>query len=131
MGYVIDAWLEQGEPRLRILDADTGIVRMRWAYRREPQRICSGHPPLNCACGAHANLHTLFKSLFLLACADRLSLAESLNLDSAVEQGSEYVNFCVWPGAGRSNSLPYCDEPQQRHTQKGACSGPCSGSPNG
>ena len=67
MSYVINAWLEGDGLRLSIMDADTRVVRMRWAYQKEPGAV-TDH-----AGGAEASLHELFKSLFLLACTDRLS----------------------------------------------------------
>lgn len=35
MSYDIDAWLENGEPRLQIIDADSGAVRLAWGYRKQ------------------------------------------------------------------------------------------------
>lgn len=38
MRYIIDAWLEDGDPRLSIRDADTGAVRMQWTMRGHAMR---------------------------------------------------------------------------------------------
>ena len=72
MRFLIDAWLESGIPQVRIRDADTGVVRLRWdhasflqaADEEELQRV------------ANRSLQCLFKDLVLLACASNLALAE-------------------------------------------------------
>lgn len=69
MRYIIDAWLEDGDPRLNILDADTGAVRMRWDYARPHD--AAAHEP-----AASKALQGLFRKLMLLSCADRISLIE-------------------------------------------------------
>jgi len=58
MRYEIDAWLEEGEPRLRILDADSGTVRMAWDSDAE-----HGRDPA---------LKALFRELMLLSALQRL-----------------------------------------------------------
>lgn len=52
MGYEINAWLEDGEPRLQILDADSKTVRMAWRAG---------------ATAPGAALHGLFRDLMLLS----------------------------------------------------------------
>lgn len=94
MSYVIDAWLERGEPRLRILDAKTGAVRMRWAYRRGADALdVKGADPLDVKMGCHdddqANVSSLFRGLFLLACADRANIVSAARLATF---GDECVN---------------------------------------
>ena len=72
MSFLIDAWLESGIPQLRIRDADTGVVRLRWDHAsfleaadgEEDQRV------------ANRSLQCLFKDLVLLACASNLAMAE-------------------------------------------------------
>jgi hypothetical protein len=75
MRYLIDAWLDKGDPRLKITDADSGAVRLLWAYRRaqpntgdKEQGCVNGSPCAGCSA-----LHCLVNHLFLLACADRLA----------------------------------------------------------
>lgn len=74
MRYLIDAWLDEGDPRLQITDADSGAVRLQWSYHRTHpcsgmEQGCSEDPP----CPGCSALHCLVNHLFLLACADKLS----------------------------------------------------------
>ena len=96
MSYVIDAWLEGDEFRLKIMDADTRVVRMQWAYPSG-----SGHA-VSCPCGAEASLHELFKSLFLLACPDRFSLSEASRLTGF---GDECLRCDGCSGAGELRTV--------------------------
>ncbi|MCC6208408.1 MAG: hypothetical protein IT488_09685 [Gammaproteobacteria bacterium] len=68
MRYQIDAWLDDGNPHLKITDADSGAVRLQWIYRRETESEpgCSGGTP----CAGCSALHRLINHLFLIACAD-------------------------------------------------------------
>jgi hypothetical protein len=73
MRYLIDAWLDEGDPRLKITDADSGAVRLQWIYRRDPSHALTAHacaegPP----CAGCSALHCLVNHLILLACADKL-----------------------------------------------------------
>lgn len=52
MRYTVDAWLENGAPRLRLVD-ERGAVRLDWVCRKDA--------------AARADLQRLFKDLFLLA----------------------------------------------------------------
>ena len=94
MSFLIDAWLESGIPHLRIRDADTGVVRLRWdhasflesADREEDQRV------------ANRSLQCLFKDLVLLACASNLALAEGV-------RSTDFTEKCVGCGACVTDSL--------------------------
>lgn len=71
MNCSIDAWLENGAARLRIVDADSGRVRLDWSYAEAARRsACASCNPLDE--GARAALDELINGLFLLACADAL-----------------------------------------------------------
>ena len=61
MSYVIDAWLDEGNPCLEIRDAETRELRFHWSQNRE---------------NLQQGMHELFKGLLLISCACRLSLAE-------------------------------------------------------
>lgn len=74
MGYLIDAWLESGAPQLRIRDADTGVVRLRWDHASFLRTTDDNDDEL----AANRSLQCLFKDLILLACASKLSLAERI-----------------------------------------------------
>jgi len=49
MGYIFDAWLDQGAPRLRIINPDNGAISLAWdcpnldaldeVYRKEIQNL--------------------------------------------------------------------------------------------
>lgn len=71
MRYQIDAWLDDGDPHLKITDADSGAVRLQWIYHREVESSgqgCPGEEP----CAGCSALHSLINHLFLIACADGL-----------------------------------------------------------
>lgn len=73
MNCRIDAWLDQGNPCIRITDTDSGRICMQWSLRGKcPPADAAG--PCNCdACPAGDALHGLVRELFLLACMDRVS----------------------------------------------------------
>jgi hypothetical protein len=58
MGYLIDARLDDGRPRLQILDVESGAVRMAWESRED---VGPGQ----------AELKRLFWGLFLLSLRER------------------------------------------------------------
>lgn len=62
MRYSVDAWLENGAPRLRLVD-ERGAVRLDWVCRGEDTRR---------DCAARTELQRLFKDLFLLAGTARM-----------------------------------------------------------
>lgn len=61
MRYSVDAWLENGAPRLRLVD-ERGAVRLDWICREDAGRDCA----------ARTELQRLFKDLFLLAGTARI-----------------------------------------------------------
>lgn len=60
MGYLINAWLEEGAPRLRITDPINGNTTLAWDYPNSSADVESTHKQ---------ELQNLFKKLILLACA--------------------------------------------------------------
>lgn len=58
MGYYIYAWLEHGDPRLRVIDAQTGSTCLRWDYHD------SGPSNPN----DKKEIQRLFRELLLLTC---------------------------------------------------------------
>jgi hypothetical protein len=60
MGYLIDARLDNGRPRLQILDVESGAVRMAWESREDVGQD-------------QAELKRLFWGLFLLSLQQRWS----------------------------------------------------------
>lgn len=60
MGYLINAWLEDGAPRLRIIDPKNGNTTLAWDYPNPDNDTESIHKQ---------ELQNLFKKLILLTCA--------------------------------------------------------------
>ncbi|MCI0653371.1 MAG: hypothetical protein L0Y39_02675 [Methylococcaceae bacterium] len=58
MGYYIYAWLEQGDPRLRVVDAQTGSICLRWDYHNSDRLKLSDKK----------EIQRLFRDLLLLTC---------------------------------------------------------------
>lgn len=64
MSYRIDAGLDGNAPYLRVLEADSGCVRLAWRYPAPEERAVPEE--------ADAALQELFRELFLLTTADYL-----------------------------------------------------------
>ena len=62
MSYDINAWLEDGEPRLQIIDADSGTVRLAWCYRKPKKDEVDAEHDLE-----RLAVKKLFQELFLLS----------------------------------------------------------------
>ena len=94
MSYLINAWWEGRGPRLEILDASSGAVRMAW----QPQ---PDDAPAQCptctdpACPHRASLQRLFRELFLLACASRLDIERSLRAGASTRPLAKVIAFPV------------------------------------
>ncbi|MBK9130061.1 MAG: hypothetical protein IPM20_00250 [Gammaproteobacteria bacterium] len=80
MRYKIDAWLDGGDPHLKITETDSGTVRLQWIYHREVEsaQSCLDGPP----CAGCCALHSLINHLFLLACADGVCAARHADAGS-------------------------------------------------
>jgi hypothetical protein len=80
MRYLIDAWLDEGDPHLRIIDADSGSIRLNWVYPRsaiqDVEHDCNDKSP----CGGCSALHCLLNHLFLLSCIDKLHSCEACSI---------------------------------------------------
>ena len=61
MSYIIDAWLDDGNPCLEIRDAESKEIKLHWSLEEQNHQ---------------KGMHKLFHDLLLLSCACRLSLAE-------------------------------------------------------
>lgn len=74
MQYAVDAKIENGQPRLRVLDARTGQVYMEWSLTRINEMLDHGeieqkdflHPE-------RYGMNLLLKNLFLLSCIENMS----------------------------------------------------------
>lgn len=62
MSYEIDAWLEEGEPQLQIIDADSGCLRLAWRYPKSEVDESDPRQYLS-----QLAIKELFQKLFLLA----------------------------------------------------------------
>ncbi|MCI0667797.1 MAG: hypothetical protein L0Y43_07065, partial [Methylococcaceae bacterium] len=58
MGYYIYAWLEHGDPRLRVVDARTGSICLHWDYHDAGRSNASDKK----------EIQRLFRDLLLLTC---------------------------------------------------------------
>ncbi len=78
MQYAVDAKIENGQPRLRVLDARTGQVYMEWSLTRINEMLEHGeieqqdflHPE-------RYGMNLLLKNLFLLSCIESMSTCNS------------------------------------------------------
>jgi hypothetical protein len=79
MRYVVDAICMDGCPRLRVLDADTGDVRLEWNLTRVARKGRQGLAawPATTAATMQSLQHNwatrLISRLFLVACAEQLA----------------------------------------------------------
>lgn len=70
MGYYIYAWLEHGNPRLRVIDVKTGSICLRWDYRTtRPFKFSD-----------KKEIQRLFRDLLLLTCKQENRNVRSFNL---------------------------------------------------
>ena len=63
MSYDIDAWLEDGKPRLHIVDAASGAVRLAWTYHKRNEEVAEDAR----LTWEHDVVKQLFWELFLLS----------------------------------------------------------------
>lgn len=74
MQYAVDAKIEKGQPRLRVLDPKTGQVYMEWSLTRINEMLDQGeieqkdflHPE-------RYGMNLLLKNLFLLSCIENMN----------------------------------------------------------
>lgn len=64
MSYMVNAWLEDGAPRLRLINAHNGATSLTWDF---PKEVLNMEPLYK------QEMQKLFKQLLLLACADEQS----------------------------------------------------------
>lgn len=74
MRYVVEAGFCNGKPRLRVVDADSGEVRVEWFLEpsRDPVRKDTAAFPQTRPAEQHNGMQSLLKNLFLIACSDDL-----------------------------------------------------------
>ncbi len=90
MKYVVDARLEKGQPRLRVLDADTGVVHMEWSLTRVSQMLDEGEiDPNDFLHPERYGMRLLLKNLFLLSCIESMANNENREKVSRSDQDSE------------------------------------------
>lgn len=79
MPFLIDAWLERREPRVRVLDRKTGMTLRQW-NARDIERWCTGGEICieDLIRAGHEELKELVSELFLCACIEDIqSVQES------------------------------------------------------
>ncbi len=76
MSYRIDAWLEQGEPRLGIVNAQTGEIQQLWRLSKisSPRKNPARRELLSR--NQQSAIQQLTKALFLLGCVEDISLVQ-------------------------------------------------------
>src|SRR3569832_2423871 len=97
MRFTIEAELLQGEPRLRIFDADSGALRLHWRYRptlvhTDAEQTENNDDQANTT---RAKQHALMRELFLLSCTGN---AAALARNVASEH-CKHCDACVPPAA--------------------------------
>jgi hypothetical protein len=71
MSHSIHAWLHHGEPRLGIIDTETGSIRQLWRLERlENKQEEPPHVPQ-----AQAGMQQLARELFLISCCESIGRA--------------------------------------------------------
>lgn len=77
MRYVVNAGFCDGKPRLRVVDATSGEVRVEWFLEksRDPVQEDATALPETCPGEQHNGMQSLLKNLFLIACRDDLELS--------------------------------------------------------
>lgn len=74
MSHAIHAWLERGEPRLGIIDTETGSIRQLWRLSRiEPGPAQQAPAP-----PAKTGTQQLARELFLISCCETIGQALQL-----------------------------------------------------
>jgi hypothetical protein len=68
MTYIVDAWLEQPQPRLRVTDRRSGRVLIDWGAERVRGLLERGDLVAADFCLGPARLQDTVRELFLLSC---------------------------------------------------------------
>lgn len=94
MSHAIHAWLEQGEPRLGILDTETGHIRQLWRL----SRIETGpaqQPPVP---PTKTGTQQLARELFLISCCE--AIGQIMQQPQVTDcQDCRQRNYCHPPAA--------------------------------
>ncbi len=72
MGYQIEAYLENGQPALKIYDVDKQDLCLSWRYRKNQNGQES-----------QSEIHRLFRELLLLTCQQDLHNVRVFNLQAS------------------------------------------------
>ena len=80
MQFLVDARYVNHQPRLRVLNADTGEVLLQWQLQQVREMFDNGEVPEEDFLNPQKyGMKLLVKNLFLLACAQKLQQAGSGN----------------------------------------------------
>lgn len=100
MKYVVDARFEKGKPHLRVLDANTGVVRMEWTLTRVTQMLENGEIPKDDFLHPERyGMQLLVKNLFLLSCLESFSVNSapcSIEKNREVSMKRHHTNSPAW-----------------------------------
>ena len=81
MGYRIYAWLDDGRPTLRIVDARSNTECLSWSFQGE-----DGSAP-----GGQKAIQSLFRDLLLLSCKQRLGEMPQLGPVADLQSDAAFV----------------------------------------
>ncbi len=74
MQYTVEARIDKGQPRLRVLDAMTGKVHMEWSLTKVTEMLEEGEiPPGDFLHPERYGMKLLLKNLFLLSCIESMN----------------------------------------------------------
>jgi len=108
MTYMIDARLERGAPSLTLIDPVTGEERLHWR----------GDNSAN----GERGWQSLFKRLFLLSCADRLSLLQRARSPHFGDECIECTTCVEQDALMEMQGLVFSTETEKTYTQNNAVS---------
>lgn len=86
MKFIVDARLENGEPRLRLVDADTGAIKFVWSLVAINGMFDQGDiDPDDFLHPQRYGMNLLIKNLFLISCLDERSHGHHTNHTPAAD----------------------------------------------
>ena len=105
VSYLINAWLEHGEPRLGIVDAQTGIVQQLWRLSKIGG-MCDKPVRREISCIKPSAIQQLIKELFLVGCAEDIALVQPVRAEN-MDDVCLHCNGCAEDIATVNMMTPY------------------------
>lgn len=114
MAFILDAWLEQKNPRLRIVDAGSNVVVLDWNESVLRPLLDSGEicpKDFNNPC--KSEIQGLIRELFLLAC--RMEISALGQRDSTLHKNKFWFAYHGGPPSRRATAkiLPFKRQPRE------------------